>query len=192
MNDSTPIYQGTVVPHEIIINAGFGGTTTSAHWEPVIEKMGSRGWELACILETPESHISGMASIARKCLLFFQRRILPPVGVAPGAIGFNLPPPPPYDSMPAGYGQVQPGLYQPPPPPPEYKWRLNESLGKRFLLKKCGEQQDWTSLLSSINGFLIILSSVIQVLTVLHAVTRGWHEKTWTFWIQLSTHHKKY
>lgn len=121
MNDSTPVYQGTVVPHEIIINAGFGGTTTSAHWEPVIEKMGSRGWELACILETPESHISGMASIARKCLLFFQRRILPPVGVAPGAIGFNLPPPPPYDSMPAGYGQVQPGLYQPPPPPPEYK-----------------------------------------------------------------------
>ena len=60
MNDPTPMYQGTVVDHLIKIKTGFGGCHTSANWEPVIQDMGNKGWELACILETPETEFSGM------------------------------------------------------------------------------------------------------------------------------------
>ncbi|CAL1542908.1 unnamed protein product [Lymnaea stagnalis] len=38
--------------------------------------MGQKGWELACLLETPEVNFSGLATIIMKVLLFFQRKIL--------------------------------------------------------------------------------------------------------------------
>ncbi|GFN81625.1 raftlin-like [Plakobranchus ocellatus] len=54
-NDPTPMYQGTVVEHEIAISqSGLSGARTTTNWEMVMQDMGNRGWELACILETPE------------------------------------------------------------------------------------------------------------------------------------------
>lgn len=92
VNDQTPVYQGTVVEHLIKIKVSYGGVHTSANWEPVIQDMGNRGWELACILETPETVRSGMTSVTMKCLLFFQRPILPPPGSATEGCS-----PPPYN-----------------------------------------------------------------------------------------------
>ncbi|CAL1540552.1 unnamed protein product [Lymnaea stagnalis] len=37
--------------------------------------MGAKGWELACILETPEVEIVGLTKITMKVMLFFQRKI---------------------------------------------------------------------------------------------------------------------
>ena len=83
VNNNTPVYQGMVVDHWIKVVGGLMGTTAKTNWEPTIQQLGSQGWELACILETPEINQSGLTSIRRKVLLFFQRRILPPLGSAP-------------------------------------------------------------------------------------------------------------
>ncbi|KAK3765345.1 hypothetical protein RRG08_065101 [Elysia crispata] len=77
-HDPTPMYQGTVVPHEIKISqSGLNGVRSTTNWEAVMQDMGNRGWELACILETPEIRYSGMATVYQKCLLFFQRPLYP-------------------------------------------------------------------------------------------------------------------
>ncbi|RUS74630.1 hypothetical protein EGW08_017610 [Elysia chlorotica] len=76
--DPTPVYQGTVVTHEIKISqAALSGARTTTNWEPVMQDMGNRGWELACILETPEIRYSGLSTIYQKCLIFFQRPLYP-------------------------------------------------------------------------------------------------------------------
>lgn len=104
MNDPTPVYQGTMVEHQIKIKTSFAGANTTANWEPVIQEMGNKGWELACILETPEYRFSGMATIYMSCKLFFQRPILPQSGAT---MPMGLPPP--YDMavgmMGGGQGQ---------------------------------------------------------------------------------------
>lgn len=72
--DPTPMYQGTVVPHEIKISqSGLSGVRSTTNWEPVMQHMGNGGWELACILETPEVRFTGLATVYQKCFLFFQR-----------------------------------------------------------------------------------------------------------------------
>ena len=100
LNDPTPLYQGVVVEHWIILHRHprtLQVVKTVTNWEPVIQEMGDRGWELACILETPEEKLSGwkepyywvdpvrikktiqmkkIPGTLMKCLLFFQRPIL--------------------------------------------------------------------------------------------------------------------
>ncbi|XP_076468305.1 uncharacterized protein LOC143299081 [Babylonia areolata] len=98
MNDPTPVYQGTMIDHQVKIKTSLGGTNATANWEPVIQDMGNRGWELACILETPEVRFSGMATIYMTCKMFFQRPIPPPAGASmPSGL------PPPYDLAVGGF-----------------------------------------------------------------------------------------
>ncbi|XP_076467524.1 uncharacterized protein LOC143298543 [Babylonia areolata] len=119
-DDPTPIYEGTVITHEIKIKTtSFGSTSTTTRWEPVISDMGSKGWELACILELPEYRMTGIATAYMVCKLFFQRPILPTSRVEASAPS-DLPPP--YDiavRMPAvGWrqgGELAEGGYHPPP-----------------------------------------------------------------------------
>lgn len=106
LHDPSPVYQGVVVDHKIRIDQGFMGARTSAHWEPVIQGMGNQGWELACILETPEFEISGLSTIIMTCKLFFQRPILASQPAPPPSGGYGgvttpgeSPQPPPYDSV---------------------------------------------------------------------------------------------
>lgn len=110
LNDPTPLYQGIVIDHQIKIQQGFMGVNTSANWEPVIQEMGNKGWELACILETPEYEISGFGTIIMTCKLFFQRLILPPLHGGAHAAGA----PPSYD---AAVGREPVGFV---PPAPEH------------------------------------------------------------------------
>ena len=67
-----------------------------------MEEMGRKGWELACILETPDTHFSSMTTIIVNCKLFFQRPILPQ-----GGAETPLDLPPPYDVAVAWQGQGQ-------------------------------------------------------------------------------------
>ena len=128
------MYQGTVVDHKIKIKVGFGGTHTTANWEPLIQEMGNSGWELACILETPETHLSGMTTFVMKCKLFFQRPLLPQMGaVAPGPV------PPSYEAVVGGQGAPLPAGFQVPPAPEKMGhwdcviWLVGWSQTKRFL-----------------------------------------------------------
>ena len=98
---------------------GFGGTHAKAGWDEQLNQMGQRGWELACILETPEVHQSGLASAVIKILMFFQRRILatPPPGPAAGPAGYPATAPPPsYDQVASGGYAPQPEKGAPPGP----------------------------------------------------------------------------
>lgn len=117
MNDPTPRYQGTFIMHEIKMKAGFGSVHTAANWEPVIQGMGTRGWELACILETPEQHVVGMTTVVQKCLLFFQRPLLGQPGA--GNMSHARESPPSYEDTMLGKNQGNPppaGFNVPPPP----------------------------------------------------------------------------
>nr|XP_054764097.1 uncharacterized protein LOC129270793 [Lytechinus pictus] len=78
VNDSTPKWQGTIITYQHKVKAQFGGVAASRHnWDPILVEMGQRGWELACILETPETRQSGLTSATTTVLLFFQRPIIP-------------------------------------------------------------------------------------------------------------------
>lgn len=77
-NDPTPMYEGRVILHDIRTSTGIVGAPNSASWEPVIHDMGNDGWELACIVETPDSQMPGMGTMIQKCVLFFQRPLFTP------------------------------------------------------------------------------------------------------------------
>ena len=105
-------------------------------------EMGNRGWELACMLESPEIISVGLGNITYKVLFFFQRLIMQPVaggypsqaypqgypvGPQPNPNAPHAYPPTPqgYPAQPAGYPQAPPpytqGAYpypQPSAPPP--------------------------------------------------------------------------
>lgn len=97
----------------------------------MITEMGSRGWELACMLETPEVTNVGLGNITYKVLFFFQRKIIRgqvPPNYAPqqGAYQAGYPPthaqggyaqqPPPGGHNYTGAQQYPPQGYGPPPP----------------------------------------------------------------------------
>ena len=83
LEDMTPTYQGTVLEYIHKVSMGFGGTKLKTDWSGVISEMGHRGWELACIQETPEVYQAGFGKIEMKLMMFFQRRIIPQPSVAP-------------------------------------------------------------------------------------------------------------
>lgn len=60
-------------------------------------EMGNRGWELACMLESPEILSVGLGTITYKVLFFFQRLLMQ------------------MQAQPTGY-PAQPHMHQPPPP----------------------------------------------------------------------------
>lgn len=83
----------------------------------MITEMGNRGWELACMLESPEIITVGLGTITYKVLFFFQRPIMqmqpPPTGYPSHAY---TSPPPPYNYPPQpGYPQAAPMYPQVPP-----------------------------------------------------------------------------
>ena len=75
INDPRPVYEGTVIEYEHRIEAGFAQVHATPQWDSVLFEMGKRGWELACILETPEVRMTGFAKMKMKLLMFFQRKI---------------------------------------------------------------------------------------------------------------------
>ncbi|XP_076467971.1 uncharacterized protein LOC143298857 [Babylonia areolata] len=118
MSDPRPVYEGAVIDHHVKVKGGSRGVRTTANWEPVIQEMGNRGWELACILETPQMQATGLATVYMTCKMFFQRPILPRNDtLMPSA------PPPPYDLVVGGVGEGGEGqgdVAAPSPPPPGF------------------------------------------------------------------------
>ncbi|XP_031563995.1 uncharacterized protein LOC116299477 [Actinia tenebrosa] len=76
LNDPTPVYEGTIIEYKHTVKIGFFQTKAKGDWAPMITEMGKRGWELACMLETPEVTNVGLGNITYKLLFFFQRRII--------------------------------------------------------------------------------------------------------------------
>jgi hypothetical protein len=91
VQDPTPIYQGAVIEYFHKVSMGFAGTSVKTDWGPVIVEMGRRGWELACIQETPEVYQTSFGKIEMKLIMFFQRKIIGGVAMAP----------PPYPGLPS-------------------------------------------------------------------------------------------
>ena len=94
-------------------------------------EMGNRGWELACMLESPEIITVGLGTITYKVYFFFQRPIMqmqpPPGAYLPQAYPLGsqaYPSPSGYPQAPPAYPQVPPGgqgaypYPQPSAPPP--------------------------------------------------------------------------
>ena len=81
IDDPRPVYEGTVIEYEHVIELGFGKLHLQAYpaqWDSVLFEMGKRGWELACILETPSYKMTrGLAKMKMKMksLMFFQRKL---------------------------------------------------------------------------------------------------------------------
>lgn len=75
VNDSSPMYEGTIVEHPIKVMPSYGtGVQAKPDWDGVICDMGSRGWELACVVESRACEAS-WSCMTIKSLLFFQRPI---------------------------------------------------------------------------------------------------------------------
>lgn len=128
-DNTTPAWQGCVLEYMHKTSATFGGTQVKGSWDELLGQMGQRGWELATMLETLEVRQTGLSSITKKLLMFFQRRILapaPPAGVGP--TGYqppekegdpsNAPPPPSYDD--AVTAPYVPQASAPGPPAPGF------------------------------------------------------------------------
>ena len=75
VNDSSAVYEGTVIEYEHKVSAGLTSIRAPPQWESVLCEMGKRGWELACILETPDIRTAGLQQFKMKLLMFFQRKI---------------------------------------------------------------------------------------------------------------------
>ena len=75
VNDPSPVYEGTVIEYEHKLSAGLTSISAPPQWESLLCEMGKRGWELACILETPDIRITGLQQFKMKLLMFFQRKI---------------------------------------------------------------------------------------------------------------------
>mgnify|MGYP002804050241 FL=1 len=113
LQDPTPIYQGAVIEYFHKVSVGFTGTSVKTDWSSVIVEMGQRGWELACIQETPEAYQTGFGKMEMKLIMFFQRKI-----VGGGAVMAAPPYPgasPPGQSVAASYPAGQ--LAEVPSPP---------------------------------------------------------------------------
>lgn len=111
---------------------GFFETKAKGDWTPMITEMGHRGWELACMLETPEVTKIGLGNMTFKVLFFFQRRVMQsqhqganPSAMPQGMPNYFGPPPAPYAPAPgaqypmagqaAGYYPPQGQAAAPPP-----------------------------------------------------------------------------
>ncbi|CAH3042738.1 unnamed protein product [Pocillopora meandrina] len=102
MTDLYPVYQGTIIEYQHTVKLGFFETKAKGDWTPMITEMGNRGWELACMLETPEVAKIGLGSMTFKVLFFFQRRLVQPT---------------PHGGYPTAIPQGIPGPYRPPQAP---------------------------------------------------------------------------
>ena len=116
VEDSTPLYEGIIIEYYHKVTSR-GSVKTD--WGPIIVEMGRRGWELACVQESGEMHVSGLGTVEMKLNMFFQRRIVVARGV----------PPPTYSSRPSSRDTTlhlphQRQLYPPseaPSYPPSYR-----------------------------------------------------------------------
>lgn len=76
LEDDTPCFEGKVIEHAVKVKSHTHGSSAVAGWESVIQDMGRRGWELACIVETHAMECIGLTEVLLKSLLFFQRPIV--------------------------------------------------------------------------------------------------------------------
>lgn len=85
LNDNTPQYEATMVEYNAPgkMTGGIGTTTatTSPAWEPILAHLGTFGWELVKILDTPAMKfdgIGGFGSLTFKKVMwmFLQRKIV--------------------------------------------------------------------------------------------------------------------
>lgn len=75
LQDTTPVYEGTVIEYFHEVSTGFGSPTLKTDWSPFIIEMGQRGWELSCIQQSPELRRIGFGKFQIKFIMFFQRII---------------------------------------------------------------------------------------------------------------------
>ena len=81
IDDPRPVYEGTVIEYEHMTEFGFAKLQlqeSTVQWDSVLSEMGKRGWELACILETPAYKMTrGLLKMKmkKKFLMFFQRKL---------------------------------------------------------------------------------------------------------------------
>ncbi|KAL8573383.1 hypothetical protein ACOMHN_032398 [Nucella lapillus] len=69
-----PLYEGSIVEQGVVVRQSNLGVESSPDWLPVIQDMGMRGWELACVVESHKVVPSSTVEI--KSLLFFQRPLI--------------------------------------------------------------------------------------------------------------------
>ncbi|XP_028392812.1 uncharacterized protein LOC114517323 [Dendronephthya gigantea] len=110
LQDPTPVFEGAVLEYFHKVARGLRGISVKSDWTPVIAEMGRRGWELACIQETPEFYRYGFAKFEIKLIMFFQRRIVAGEAMTPPA------PPPPYPGPPSSTNPLDHILTDPSPP----------------------------------------------------------------------------
>ncbi|XP_038076528.1 uncharacterized protein LOC119744594 [Patiria miniata] len=112
MHGEVQEWEGTIVEYEHKWAVSYsGGTRAKTNWDSVVVEMGQRGWELACLVQSPESYIISMTpmKVAMKVLMFFQRKIMQAVG----AVGCVTPPHPGQTPPQGNYPQSQKS-YPPP------------------------------------------------------------------------------
>lgn len=85
LNDNTPQYEATMVEYNAPgkMTGGIGTTTASTNpaWEPILAHLGTFGWELVKILDTPAMKFDGIAGFGsltfKKVMwMFLQRKIV--------------------------------------------------------------------------------------------------------------------
>ncbi|KAK7465225.1 hypothetical protein BaRGS_00037595 [Batillaria attramentaria] len=76
LEDETPRYEGKVIEHAVKVKSHTMGSSAVPGWEYVIQDMGRRGWELACVVETHTMECVGLTEVLLKSLLFFQRPVV--------------------------------------------------------------------------------------------------------------------
>ncbi|XP_022080090.1 uncharacterized protein LOC110973519 [Acanthaster planci] len=82
VSSDVPEWEGTIIEYEHKVKFGVFDYSVKqkTDWIPLLNEMGHRGWELACMVESPETYEVSYTVSAIKVVMFFQRRIIRPVG----------------------------------------------------------------------------------------------------------------
>lgn len=90
--DTTPQYQVTIIDVYIPVSYGVGRMQAYFDLSNILSQMGQKGWNLVCVLDTPERSVSGrqLTDIAK---VFFQRPIAPAYQPPPPQPAQQPPPP---------------------------------------------------------------------------------------------------
>ncbi|XP_062569892.1 uncharacterized protein LOC134231955 [Saccostrea cucullata] len=100
LNDNKPVYEATMIEYNApgkMVMGGIGSTTAHFNpaWEPVLEQLGTYGWELVKILDTPAMKFDGggLGSLSfKKVMWMFLHRKIVAAPPAPAG-GENAPTP---------------------------------------------------------------------------------------------------
>jgi hypothetical protein len=85
MDDNTPIYEATMIQYNSLVKMknkiGISTTTFDTAWEPLVYHLGTFGWELVKILDTPVMNFEsvegrGLVTFKKVMWMFYQRKIV--------------------------------------------------------------------------------------------------------------------